>query len=246
MNNTPQQKGIGFDHIGNYGIILENYRLLERLMENVKLERIHSYHLDYDWYRLEHNGIYFGIAVSQGAPMAVDLAERYLSSGVKGIIRIGTTGSLISSIKMGDLVVPLAAIKDEGTSNFYIDPKAPAVADLNLLMKVTKGLKNDGLQVHSGISWSTDGRWRETDEAVKKYIDSGAMSADMESSALFSFGLCRKVPVCSVSIVSDEISEGGNNEFKGLSDKDIWFNRVLPLFDKTFSSIIKTLSAKND
>lgn len=59
----------------------------------------------------------------------------------------------------------------------------------------------------------------------------------MESSALFAFGVDRKVPVASISVLSDEIynSEG---EQKGLSDKDIWFDRVLPKMKEAFLGLL--------
>lgn len=78
------QKGIGFDNIADYGIILESKPVLDTILAlDYDFEVISSYHLDYDWYYLEVDKIRIVFAVSQGASMAVDLAERYISSGVK-------------------------------------------------------------------------------------------------------------------------------------------------------------------
>lgn len=233
------QKGIGFDNIADYGLILESKPILETILKlNYEFEIVSSYHLDYDWYFLERNGRRIVLAVSQGASMAVDLAERYISSGVKKVIRIGTTGSLIPGLKLGDYVIPYASIKDEGTSKFYIQLESPAIADIDLVMQVTKKLRSRNNRVNNGIVWSTDGRWKETDEAIASRTSDGAIATDMESSALFAFGIDKKIPVASISVLSDEIfsSEG---EQKGLSDKDIWFSKVLPKMAEAFTALVE-------
>lgn len=233
-----EQYGIGFKEVANYGIILESYRLLEYLnSQGYTFETVSSYHLDYDWFVYNKNGTKIAVAVSQGAPMAVDLAERYVSSGVKHIVRIGTTGSLVDELNLGEVVVPYAAIKDEGTSKFYIHQNAPAIADIEYSQKISNQIRKKGKVVHQGISWSTDGRWKENDQMVKDYTASGAIAGDMESSALFAFGLEKKVSVVSVSILSDDIHEKGDGP-KGLSDKDIWFDVVLPTFKDIFDAVV--------
>lgn len=235
-----EMKDIGFKEIAEYGIILESYRILEYFIEQgIEFKTVSSYHLDYDWYLYKKNGVKIAVAVSQGAPMAVDLAERYKSSGIKYITRIGTTGALDKALRLGEIALPIASVKDEGTSNFYIESNAPAVADLELFKKLEDKLKKNGEKVNIGISWSTDGRWKETDEMVRKYVSSGAIFADMESSALFAFGLNRRVKVASLSILSDEIQEDEGDAPKGLSDKDIWFDQVLPKMLVAFNNIVE-------
>ena len=234
-----KEKGIGFEYVADFGIILENYRLLERIIEKgYKLKTLSSYHLDYDWYIYENKtGKKILIAVSQGAPMAVDLLERYVSGKVKKIIRIGTGGALKKEILIGDAVIPYASIRDEGTSFFYIDKKAPALADIKFSENISALLMDAGQKVHQGIAWSTDGRWKETDEMVQKYIDSGAIVADMESSAIFAAGINRKVSVSSISVISDSIIHDEGADQKGLQSKEIWFKTVLPAFDVIFDTV---------
>lgn len=240
------QKGIGFDNIADYGIILESKPVLDTILAlDYDFEVISSYHLDYDWYYLEIDNIRIVFAVSQGASMAVDLAERYISSGVKKVIRIGTTGALVSDVRLGDYVIAYAAIKDEGTSRFYIKKESPAVADIDFVMRISQKLRNRGNTVNNGIVWSTDGRWKETDEAVVSRVSDGAISTDMETSALYAFGIDRKTSVASISVLSDEIynSEG---EQKGLSDKDVWFNMVLPKMAEAFKGFVELVCEEND
>ena len=240
------QRGIGFENLADYGIILESKPILETILNlNYNFEIISSYHLDYDWYFLEKKGKRIVFAVSQGASMAVDLAERYIASGVKKVVRIGTTGSLVSGLKLGDYVVPYASIKDEGTSKFYIQAESPAIANIPFVVNITEKLKERNNGVNNGIVWSTDGRWKETDEAVEARVSDGAIATDMESSALFAFGIDKKTPVASISVLSDEIysSEG---EHKGLSDKDIWFGNVLPKMEEAFTALVELFCEEGD
>lgn len=245
-----EQYGIGFKKIAKYGIILESYRLLEYLTsQGFSFETVSSYHLDYDWYLYNKSSLTkptkIAIAVSQGAPMVVDLAERYVTSGVKYIVRIGTTGSLVDELNLGEVMVPYAAIKDEGTSKFYIHQNAPAIADIELSQRISEQIRKKGKIVHQGISWSTDGRWKENDQMVKDYTASGATAGDMESSALFAFGLEKKVSVVSVSMLSDDIHQKGEGP-KGLSDKDVWFNMVLPTFKLIFEAVTEIFCELNN
>lgn len=237
------QDGIGFKNIADFGIILESKPILDTILSlDYDFQIISSYHLDYDWYLLEINGIRIAFAVSQGASMAVDLAERYIASGIKKVVRIGTIGSLSDSLRLGEYIIPYASIKDEGTSDFYLEPKSPAIANIELTQQISDILRQSGNVVHNGIVWSTDGRWKETDSAIARRISDGAIGTDMESSALFAFGIDRKTPVASISVLSDEIhnSEG---DYKGLSDKEIWFNKVLPKMTEAFESLITVFSA---
>lgn len=97
-------------------------------------------------------------------------------------------------------------------------------------------LLDENLEIIAGHS-----RWKETDTAIARRISDGAIGTDMESSALFAFGIDRKTSVVSISVLSDEIhnSEG---DYKGLSDKDIWFGKVLPKMTEAFETIIKVVT----
>lgn len=118
---------------------------------------------------------------------------------------------------------------------------ARKIADIEFTQRLSNALRQRNNVVHNGIVWSTDGRWKETDTAIARRISDGAIGTDMESSALFAFGIDRKTSVASISVLSDEIhnSEG---DYKGLSDKDIWFSKVLPKMTEAFETIIKVVT----
>lgn len=241
-----KQKGIGFDNIADYGLILESKPVLDEILKlDYQFEIITSYHLDYDWYYLNYNGKRIVFAVSQGASMAVDLAERYVASGIKKVVRLGTTGALAKELRLGDFVLPYAAIKDEGTSKFYIQSESPAIADIKFVNTISERLRLRNNVVNNGIVWSTDGRWKETNEAIALRVSDQAIATDMESSALFAFGLDRIIPVASISVLSDEIFES-KSVYKGLSDKDVWNGMVLPKMTEAFSTLIEIFSEETN
>lgn len=243
INENYSIDGIGFKDLADVGIIIESYRILERIIKlDFKFKKISSYHLDYDWFLFQYASIRVAFAVSQGAAMVVDLAERFHASGIKYVVRIGTIGALNPNLKLGDFIIPYASIKDEGTSGFYLNAKSPALADIDFSQALSNALRGKGYVVHNGIVWSTDGRWKESNEAIRSMINDGAIGTDMESSALFAFGINRKVPVASISVLSDEICDSGD-EYKGLSDKEIWFNKVLPKMPVAFNAIVETVSS---
>jgi len=249
LANIPNRKfeksDIGFKAFAKFGIIIESYRILEYLVEKSGFDffRVSSYHLDYDWYAVQKDGVRIAVAVSQGASMAVDLAERYRDSGAEIIVRIGTAGKLTGTSKIGDVVIPFAAIRDEGTSKFYQSILAPALCDVPISILLSERLQNKKLNVHNGIIWSTDGRWRETDELISQRISDGALATDMESAALYSFGQFHKLTTSSISVISDEINHGDNTELRGLSDENFWFETVLPTLNQVFVSVIEQITS---
>jgi uridine phosphorylase len=234
---------IGFKFLAESAIIVESYRILEYIVEKggYDVSRVTSYHLDYDWFCVQVNGKRIAVAVSQGASMAVDLAERYRDSGAKKIVRIGTAGKLSGPMELGDVVLPFAAIRDEGTSKFYQSIQAPALADIPLTLALSASIREAGAAVHNGIIWSTDGRWRETDALISQRIADGAIATDMESSAVYSFGQFYKLRTSSVSVISDEIVHGDDNDLRGLSDEDLWFGMVLPRLLLAFNAVATEL-----
>lgn len=97
-------------------------------------------------------------------------------------------------------------------------------------------LLDENLEIIAG-----HGRWKETDTTIARRISDGAIGTDMESSALFAFGVDRKTSVVSISVLSDEI-HNSVGDYKGLSDKDIWFGKVLPKMTEAFETIIKVVT----
>jgi uridine phosphorylase len=139
-----------------------------------------------------------------GSPMAVLTLEKLIALGAKEIVVYGWCGSLHSSVKTGDIVLPTGSISEEGTSVHY--PIAEqAESDKYLRQKLTETLQTSDHTIHSGPVWTTDAPFRETRKKIKDYSNKGLLAVDMEFSALCTVATFRKVKLAAVMLVSDEL-----------------------------------------
>ncbi|MCM2278387.1 MAG: purine-nucleoside phosphorylase [Oligoflexia bacterium] len=120
-----------------------------------------------------------------GAAGAGICFQELIDAGAKAIVRIGTAGGFYSGAKIGDIVVPSAAVRNDGLSSLMIPPQYPAVADLKLAGTLVESIGRSG-QVESGIILTTDlfyaGKLA-SDSAL--YKEAGVKGVEMECSALF-------------------------------------------------------------
>jgi purine-nucleoside phosphorylase len=142
-----------------------------------------------------------------GAPYAAMVAEALFVWGIEKIVFLGWCGSISQAVSAGELVVPEAAIIDEGTSPNYTDRQdLPAFADSRMLTIIKSELKMRDQYFHSGPIWSTDAVYRETVEKVRHFRAKGALGVEMETAAIFSVARFRTKAAGAVLIVSDELS----------------------------------------
>lgn len=227
-NESKVVEGILIEHFCDNAIILENHRWFELLYETLKnqnVKRIKYWYLDHELLLINNTLV----SVAQGASIVASLAERFRVSGAKKILRIATTGSLQDSINVGSIVVPSSCIRDEGTSSHYLPKNVPCIADTDFLNNICVFLKNNNFNYISGLTWTTDGRWKETSEKINSYKLLNCLSVDMETAGLYSFGMSRNLPVVSLNIVTDTPHKE-SSEYKGEVKKDLWDNKITPLF----------------
>lgn len=139
-------------------------------------------------------GTYKGITISScstgmGCPSTAIACEELINIGAENLIRIGSTGALQKNISIGDLVISTGAMKNEGTSRFYVPDCFPAVPDFNLtraLIEAAEDLQAElGYELHYGICASDDAFYGETPEWIEKLSKLGCLNVDMESSAIY-------------------------------------------------------------
>jgi uridine phosphorylase len=131
--------------------------------------------------------------------------EKLIALGARRVLVLGWCGSLSPQVRIGDLILPSAAIPGDGTSPHYCPepgdiPPHPALYDL-----LTAGLKAAGVPWHAGPVWSTDAFYRETRELVQSCQEQGILGIDMELAALFAVGRWRGIAVAGLLVVSDEL-----------------------------------------
>ena len=94
---------------------------------------------------------------------------------------------------MGDMVIPTAAVRDEGTTRYYAPKKYPAVADYRVVAALAKAARNAGNTVHTGIIRTTDGFYasQRVEEFVQQYHDLGVLSVEQEVAAILTIASSR-------------------------------------------------------
>lgn len=171
-------------------------------------------------------GYYKGVRVSvtstgMGCPSATIAAEELINIGAKTLIRIGSSAALDPDIQIGDLMISTAAMKNEGTSRFYVPENFPAVPDFEFthhLLTVARDMaKNSDIVVHSGINSTDDAFYGETPEFVDRLRKLKIMCIEMEASAIYTVGHLRGVRTacicgCSGNLTNEEVIYTRKNE----------------------------------
>jgi len=239
------RQGIEVKRDTDVGIIIEKaswFSVIESLYPNS--ERIY-YPNDQDdvlYVRMEAGGE-VAFAVGQGASMAACIAERLRVYGAKAIIRVGTCGALSKKIKLWCPIVTTACFSSEGTSRHYLPKGYPIVSDFDLNTILIKKLNDSGIDYQQGVTVTTDGRWREDPELLKELSQTGAVSIEMETAAIFSVCQFRKLPVAAINIPADlPADEDSKDDFKGIPDRKTYKSNLEKSLRKIIPTVVDTLN----
>ncbi|MBN1465268.1 AMP nucleosidase [candidate division KSB1 bacterium] len=139
-----------------------------------------------------------------GAPTAALVIELLSVVEPQAVLFLGMCGGLHESLVVGDFILPMAAIRDEGVSHHFIPPQVPSLPTFKIQKFVSQMLVEEGLDYRTGVVHTTDYRFWEFDEAFRrKLYEERAIAIEMESAALFSVGFVSKVPIGALLLVSD-------------------------------------------
>lgn len=145
--------------------------------------------------------INFGI----GSPNAALIMDLLSAVNPKAALFLGKCGGLKKKTAIGDFILPIAAIRGEGTSDDYYPPEVPALPAFNLQKAVSTTIRNHQRDYWTGTVYSTNRRVWEHDEEFKEYLeDIRAMAIDMETATLFITGFANKIPTGALLLVSDQ------------------------------------------
>jgi AMP nucleosidase len=118
---------------------------------------------------------------------------------------LGKCGGLKKKNQLGDLILPIAAIRGEGTSNDYMLPEVPALPAFSLQKAVSTTIRDNGKDYWTGTVYTTNRRVWEHDEEFKEYLrKTRAMAIDMETATLFVTGFYNEIPTGALLLVSDQ------------------------------------------
>ncbi len=171
-------------------------------------ERFTSYLTDREAFRVITMGTFQGRRVGIlrskfGSPAVAMTVELLAAAGIRVILGIGYCGGLREDIACGDLVLPLAAVRNDGATTHYVPPIYPAVADLDCLDDIRRLLSLSGRDWHCGLIWSTDAVLMETTKLVQEWSGHGVIAVDMESSALLTIARLCNIKAATILVASD-------------------------------------------
>jgi AMP nucleosidase len=151
------------------------------------------------------------INFGMGSANAATVMDLLSAIRPKAALFLGKCGGLKKQLNLGDLILPIAAIRGEGTSNDYFPPEVPALPAFNLQKAVSTTIRNYNRDYWTGTVYSTNRRVWEHDDAFKTYLRRiRAMAVDMETATIFITGFYNKTPAGALLLVSDQpmIPEG--------------------------------------
>jgi len=151
------------------------------------------------------------IDFSIGSPVAALIIEVLATAEPEATLFLGICGGLHRSLEVGDLILPTAAIRDEGASRHFMPPQVPALPTFKIQKFVSQIVVERGLDYRTGVVHTTDYRFWEFDDRFKAQLyEERALAIDMETATLFSVGFASKVPIGALLLVSDlPLREGG-------------------------------------
>lgn len=138
-----------------------------------------------------------------GSAMAATVMDLLSAIEPKAVLFLGKCGGL-KKAKVGDFILPIAAIRGEGTSNDYLPPEIPALPSFRLQRAVSETIIRHGLDYWTGTVYTTNRRVWEHDEKFKQYLrDIRASGIDMETATVFVVGFVNHIPKGALLLVSD-------------------------------------------
>lgn len=141
-----------------------------------------------------------------GAPLAAGFLEELIALGVSKFIACGGAGVLRRDLVVGHLVVPVSAVRDEGTSYHYLPPGREVSPSPAAVAAIEAALNAAGADYTKGKTWTTDAIYRETPDKVARRRAEGCLTVEMEAAAFFAVARFRGVEFGQILYGGDDVS----------------------------------------
>ncbi len=200
-NWLPRYTGVPLSEFGDY-ILLTNFQRYVKLFAQ--------------WHRVKVRGrdkpmpnatagritiINFGM----GSATAATVMDLLSAIDPKAVLFLGKCGGIKHRAELGDLILPIAAIRGEGTSNDYFPPEVPALPSFALQKAISTTIRDYSRDYWTGTVYTTNRRVWEHDDQFKAYLQRiRAMCIDMETATIFMTGFHNEIPTGALLLVSDQ------------------------------------------
>lgn len=212
VNNwLPRYTGTPIEEFGKYIILVNFGNYVYRFAEwhNVEVKG-----KDRPMINATADGITI-INFGMGSPNAATIIDLLSAIKPKAILFLGKCGGLKKKNQLGDLILPIAAIRGEGTSNDYFPAEVPALPAFALQKAISTTIRDSNFDYWTGTVYTTNRRVWEHDEQFKEYLRKiRAMCIDMETATVFTVAFANKIPAGALLLVSDQpmVPEGVKTE----------------------------------
>ncbi len=200
-NWFPRYTGTQVDQVGDY-ILLTNFKeYINRFAEQFDCEiRGISRPMQTATNPAGLTLINFGI----GSPNAAAIMDLLVARSPKGVLLLGKCGGIKHAAEMGHFILPIAAVRGEGTSNDYMPIEVPALPSFKLHKFVSNKIIAHGMEYRTGVIYSTNRRIWEWDMDFKEYLKKiSVIGIDMETATIFIVGHVNRIARGALLLVSD-------------------------------------------
>ncbi len=200
-NWLPRYTGMPLERFGDYVVLTNFSNYLRRFAERFSCD---VYGEDRPMQAATNAGgltmINFGI----GSPNAATIMDLLTARRPKGVLFLGKCGGLKSATEIGHFILPIAAIRGEGTSDDYFPPEVPALPSFKLHKFVSEKIAERGLDYRTGVVYTTNRRvWEHDAEFLARLQGVTAIAIDMETATIFIVGHRNEISRGALLLVSD-------------------------------------------
>jgi AMP nucleosidase len=145
------------------------------------------------------------INFGMGSASAATCMDLLSAINPKAVLFLGKCGGLKNKNNVGDMILPIAAIRGEGTSSDYMPAEVPALPSFALQKAISTTIRDHALDYWTGTCYTTNRRVWEHDNKFKRYLKKiRAMAIDMETATIFTVGFANRIPTGALLLVSDQ------------------------------------------
>lgn len=199
-NWLPRYTGEVLENFGKY-ILLTNFSNYVEMF--AKWNKVKIIGKDRPFQCATANGITI-INFGMGSPGAATVMDLLSAIEPKAVLFLGKCGGLKKRHQLGDLILPIAAIRGEGTSNDYFPPEVPAMPAFALQKAISTTIRDSDIDYWTGTVYTTNRRVWEHDDDFKEHLKRvRAYAIDMETATIFTVGFYNHIPTGALLLVSD-------------------------------------------
>lgn len=199
-NWLPRYTGLPIDSFGQY-ILLTNFQ--QYLQMFARSHDVPIVGADRPMPSATANGITM-IDFTMGSANAATIMDLLGAIAPKAVLFLGKCGSVKENIPVGQFILPIAAIRGDGTSNDYFPPEVPALPAFALQKAVSSTIVEHNRDYWTGVVYTTNRRVWEHDHDFRAYLQkTRCMAIDMETATIFSVGFANHIPTGALLLVSD-------------------------------------------